>query len=113
MQIRLRCELEIPTDRTVLAGYTCNLSRSGALLEVVDLRQSIPLGEKVTLRIELPTSRVFEPKCMECAAVVHRSEAGADETIVLALQIVAVQFRSLRRMRLRQTSKERASAYVC
>jgi hypothetical protein len=101
LPISLPCEVELLRNGVLHEGLTQNLSRTGALIEVIAPMADFIQGDNVTVRIQLPLRALFEQKCMTCTGVLARVDDSCAPARTLAVEIRTVVFESAARMLLR------------
>lgn len=97
IEIRLRCHITSPGVWAREEVHTENISRNGVLIvwRGGSGEEAAPaLGQILTLEIELPAHHGFGPKCIHCQGTVTRVTRPAPESVIVALRVNYMDFRS-------------------
>lgn len=98
IDIRLQCRISSPGTRVSSGMYTENISRSGILV-VWNAEAGAappPVGQLITVEIELPAHHGFGRKCIHCQAVVVRVSQAEGQPPRVALSVNYMKFRNFR-----------------
>ena len=93
-EIQRKCRVQVIGGQQVIEGVTLNLSRSGALIRVVqDGRPAlVPRpGDALWAEVPLPVHQQFKQRCLSLRAVAVRT-SEEKEGWVVALRFERVQF---------------------
>lgn len=97
IEMRLPCQVLFPALwHASVIGMTANLHRNGVLV-ACDLRageRRPAVGEKASVRIQLPANHRFVRKCIECETTLVRV-SEADGRLHFAMRIQNMLFRDM------------------
>ncbi len=98
-EVERPCRVESESQPTeAMPGLTANMSRSGILIRLAEASRDgrLPkIGEQACVKIDLPPSRKYAPRALECQGRIVRVDEKGEEAPSVALQVDRMQFRDL------------------
>ena len=98
IEMRLPCQVLFPAVwHASVSGMTANLHRNGVLV-ACDVRpgeRPPAVGERASIRIQLPAHHRFTRKCIECETTLVRVSQSDDSRWYFAMRIQNMLFRDV------------------
>jgi hypothetical protein len=104
-EIQLKCRVQPLGGQHFIEGLTLNMSRSGALIRVLQNGHPrlVQPGDALRAEVPLPENRRFKPRCLACKAVAVRASEEREGWVV-AIRFESIQFATAQPARMLEDS---------